>query len=79
MYRSPNTVRVVKSRRLRWADYVARMEEGRCTFNILTGKTPKKRLPGRPRCKWENGRILEKLLSGIGLVRLRIEIIGEPL
>ena len=33
-----NTVWMIKSRRLRWADHVARMEEGRCAFKILTGK-----------------------------------------
>ena len=36
--RSPNTVRVIKSRRLRWAGHVVRMEEGRSAFKILTGK-----------------------------------------
>ena len=33
----PNIVRVIKSRILRWAGHVARMEEGRSAFNILTG------------------------------------------
>ena len=37
MYHSPNTVRVIKSRRLRWAGHVARMEEGRSAIKILTG------------------------------------------
>ena len=37
-YRSPNIVRVIKSRRLKWAGHVARMEEGRSAFKILTGK-----------------------------------------
>ena len=36
-YRSPHIVRVIKSRRLRWAGHVARMEEGRTAFKILTG------------------------------------------
>ena len=31
-------VRMIKSRRLRWADHVARMEEDRRAFNILKGK-----------------------------------------
>ena len=38
LYRSPNIVRVFKSRRLRWAVHVARMEEGRSAFKILTGR-----------------------------------------
>ena len=37
LYRSPNIVRVIKSRRLRWAGYVARIEEGRSAFKILNG------------------------------------------
>ena len=37
LYRSPNIVRVIKSRRLRWAGHVARKEEGRSAFKILIG------------------------------------------
>ena len=37
-YRSPNIVRVIKSRTFRWAGHVARMEENRNAFKILTGK-----------------------------------------
>ena len=36
MYSSPNIVRVIKSRRLKWAGHVVRMEEGRSAFKILT-------------------------------------------
>ena len=42
MYRTPNIVRMIKSRRLRLAGHVARMEESRSIFKILTGK-PKER------------------------------------
>ena len=52
--RSPNIVRVIKSRRLRWAEHVARMEEGRSTFKIVTGKPTGKRPLGRPRRRWED-------------------------
>ena len=38
LYRSPNIVMVIKSRRLRWAGHVTRMQEGRSAFKILTGK-----------------------------------------
>ena len=54
MYRSPNIVRVIKSRRLRWAGHVARMEEGRNAFKILTGKPTGKRPLGRSRRRWED-------------------------
>ena len=49
MYRSPNIVRVIKSRILRWADHVARMYNGRSSFKILTGK----RLLRSSRRRWE--------------------------
>ena len=45
---------VMKSRRMRWAGYVARMEEGRSDFKILTGKPKGKRPLGRPRGRWEH-------------------------
>ena len=54
LYRSPNIVRVIKSRRLRLAWHVARMEEGRSAFKILTGKPTVKRTLGRPRHRREN-------------------------
>ena len=38
LYHSPNVGRVIKSRKLRWAGHVARMEESRNAFKILTGK-----------------------------------------
>ena len=43
LYRSPNIVRVIKYRRLRWAGHLARMGEGRSAFKILTGKPTGKR------------------------------------
>ena len=42
-------VRIIKSRRLRWAGHVARMEVSRSAFKILTDKPTGKRLLGRPR------------------------------
>ena len=54
LYRPPNIVKVIKSRRLRWAGHVARMEEGRSPFKILTGKPTGKRPLGRPRRRWED-------------------------
>ena len=49
LYRSPNIVRVIKSRKLRWADHVARMEDGRSALKMLTGTSAGKRPLGRPR------------------------------
>ena len=43
LYRSPNMVRVIKSRRLRWTGHVVRMEERRSAFKILTSKLTGKR------------------------------------
>ena len=54
LYRSPNIARVIKSRRLRWAGHVARMEESRSAFKMLTGKPTGKRPLGRPRRRWED-------------------------
>ena len=54
LYRSSNIVRVIKSRRFRWAGHVARLEEGRSVFKILTG-TPAGNWPlGRSRRRWED-------------------------
>jgi hypothetical protein len=52
LYRSANIVRLVKSRRLRWAGRVVRMEEGRSAFKILTDKPTGKGPLGRPRRRW---------------------------
>ena len=54
LYHSPNIVRVIKSRRLRWAGHIVRMVEGRSAFNILTCKHIGKRPLGRPRRRWED-------------------------
>ena len=54
MYRSPNIVRAIKFRRLRWSGHVAKMEAGRSAFKILTGKPTGKRPSGRPRRRWED-------------------------
>ena len=45
---------MIKSRRLRWAGNVARMEDDRSAFKILTGTSARKRLLGSPRRRWED-------------------------
>jgi hypothetical protein len=54
LYSSPNIVRVIKSRRMRWEGHVARMGEGRGVYRVLIGKPECKRPLGRPRCGWED-------------------------
>jgi hypothetical protein len=51
------SVRVTKSRRRRWAGYVARMEERKGLCRILAGKPGGKRPLGRPRRRWDNIKI----------------------
>ena len=54
MYLSHNIVRVINSRRLRWAGHVAKMEKSRSAFKVLTGKHTGKRPLGRPRRRRED-------------------------
>jgi len=54
LYSLPNIVRVVKSRRMRWAGHVARIGEGRGVHRVLVGKPEGKRPLGRLRRRWED-------------------------
>jgi len=54
LYSSPNIVRVIKSRRMRWAGNVARMGERIGVYSVLVGNPERKRPLGRPRRKWED-------------------------
>jgi hypothetical protein len=54
LYSSQNIVRVIKSRRLRWAGHVARMGEGRGVYRVLVGRPESKKPLGRPRRMWED-------------------------
>jgi len=54
LYSAPNIARVIKSRRMRWAGYVARTRERRGIYGVLVGKPEGKRSLGRPRRRWEN-------------------------
>jgi hypothetical protein len=53
LYSSPSTIRMTKSRRMRWAGHVARMGE-KNAYRILVGKPEGKRPLGRPRLRWED-------------------------
>jgi len=52
LYYSPNIVRVIKSRRMRWAGHVARMGEERVVYSVLMGKPEGRRPLLRPRPRW---------------------------
>ena len=55
LYSSPNIVRVIKSRRMRWAAHIARMGDRRGVYRVLVRKPERKRIRGRPGV---DGRIL---------------------
>jgi hypothetical protein len=62
LYSSPNIVRVIKSRRMRWAEHVARMGEWRGVYRVLVGR------PEGKRNRWEDigvgGRVTLRLTLG---------------
>jgi hypothetical protein len=72
LYSSPNIVRVTKSRRMRWAGHVARME-GRGVYRVLVGRSKGKRPLGRPRRRWEDNikmDLRERGIDGANWIRL---------
>ena len=54
LYSSSSIIRNLKSRRLRWAEHVARMEQFRDAYRVLVGKPESKRPVGRPRRRCED-------------------------
>jgi hypothetical protein len=80
LYASPNTIRVMKSRRMRWVDDVVRMGQMRDTYNILVAKPERKTPLGRPRHRQEDNIRMYLREMGwdvwTGLIWLRIETIG---
>ena len=77
LYCSPNIVRVIKSRRMRCAGHVARMEENKDVYRVLVGKREGKRSLGRPRRRWED--YFETNLQEAGSSWLRIGTAGGHL
>jgi hypothetical protein len=55
LYSSPDIIRQIKSRSMRWEGHVARMGEGRNVYRVLMGKAEGKRPLGRPSHRWEDG------------------------
>jgi hypothetical protein len=68
LYSSPNIVRVMKSRRMRWAGHVARMGERRGVYRVLVGKPEGKRALGRPRRRWEDNIKMDIQEEGCGVM-----------
>ena len=73
LYCSPNIVRVIKSRRMRWAGHVARMGEERGVHRVLVGKPEGKRPLGRPRRRWVDNIRMDLQEVGCGYMdRIRL-------
>jgi hypothetical protein len=68
LYSSPDIIRQVNSRRMRWAGHVARMGEERKVYKYLVRKPEGKRPLGRPMCIWENGIRMDLREIGLGCV-----------
>jgi hypothetical protein len=68
LYSSPSIIRIIKSRRMRWAGHLARMGEKRNVYRILVGKPERKRPLGRPRHKWINNIKIDLLEIGLSVV-----------
>jgi hypothetical protein len=65
LYSSPSIIRIIKSRRMRWAGHVARMGENRNVYRLLVGRPEEKRPLGRPRRRWMDN--IKMDLSEVGL------------
>jgi len=68
LYSSPNIVRVIKSRRMRWAGHVARMDEETGVNRVLVGKPEGKRPLGRPRRRWVDNIRMDLQEVGCGYI-----------
>jgi hypothetical protein len=68
LYSSPNIIRQIKSRRMRWTGHAARMGEERNVYRVLIGKPEGKRPLGRPRRRWEDGIRMDLSETGWGSV-----------
>jgi hypothetical protein len=77
LYSSPRIIRIIKSRRMRWAGHAAQMGEKRNAYRLLVGKPEGKRPLGRPRCRWVDnirmdlGEVRWGDVDWIGLAQIR--------
>jgi hypothetical protein len=83
LYSSPNILRVIKSRRMRWEGHLARIGVERGVYRVLVRKHEGKRQLGRPRVRWEEYTRMDLQEVGCGgtcgLGWLRIETYGGQL
>jgi hypothetical protein len=68
LYSSPSIIRIIKSRRMRWAGRVARIGEKRNANRLLVGKPEGKRPLGRPRRRWIDNIKMYLLEIGMNVV-----------
>jgi hypothetical protein len=68
LHSSPSIIRIIKSRRMRWAEHVARMGEKRNVYMLLVGKPDGKRPLGRPRRRWMDNIKMDLLEIGLNAV-----------
>jgi hypothetical protein len=68
LYSSPSIIRIIKSRRMRWAGHVARMGKKRNVYRLLVGKPEEKRPLGRPRRRWIDNIKMDLLEIGVNVV-----------
>jgi hypothetical protein len=68
LYCSPTTVRVIKSKRMKWAGHVALMGKGRGVYRVLAGKLLEKRPLWRPRRRWEDNIKMDLPEVGCGVM-----------
>jgi hypothetical protein len=66
LYSSPIIIRIIKSRKMRWAGHVARMREKRNAYRLLVGKPEGKKPQGRPRRRWVDNIKMDVLGIGWG-------------
>jgi hypothetical protein len=67
-----NIIRVIKSRRMRWAEHVARVGEKSGAYRILVGRTDGRRSLGKPRSRWEDNIKMDLPEVGWGMDRIEL-------
>jgi hypothetical protein len=75
LYCSPNVVRVMKLRRMRWAGHLARMGERRGVYRVLVRKYEGKRTLGKPRGRWKDN--IKLYFKEVGLAEQDLHCSGS--